>query len=96
VVDAVPRTVAHDIYGGPGYHPPPDVDAVYFPIFEPQVVMTDADGDSWRAYMRRRRTSAFPLPNALKPINVDGNLAIGLFYRGTKVKIPVVRPRVIK
>jgi hypothetical protein len=65
-------------------------------LFEPVVDRTDADGDSWRAYLRKRKSTAtFRLKSTtLKPIAIDGRLAQGLFYRGSGAKIPVVRPRV--
>ncbi len=93
----IPRTVAHDPGGGSGYKPPPDVDAIYFPLWEPRVAQKDSDGDSWRAYLRKRRTEpAFRAPPDLVPLTIDKNLAVGIFYRGSKNKIPVVRPRIIK
>ena len=94
-LNAVPRTVAK-VDGGTGYQPPPDPDAIYFPISEPAVDQTDTDGDSWRAYLRRRKASpSFRLKStALNPLAIDGRLAQGLFYRGSKAKIAVVRPRV--
>ena len=95
VLKGIPRTVANDP-GGTGYTPPPDTNAVYFPLFEPVVDRTDADGDSWRAYLRKRKSTAtFRLKSTtLKPIAIDGRLAQGLFYRGSGAKLPVVRPRV--
>jgi hypothetical protein len=94
VLNAVPRTVAREA-GGTGYTAPPDAHAVYFPLYEPAVDHTDADGDSWRAYLRKRKADAsFRLKSTtLKPIAIDGRLAQGLFYRGSRAKIPVVRPR---
>jgi hypothetical protein len=82
--------------GGAGYNPPPDPDAVYFPLFEPAVDQTDADGDSWRAYLRKRKANAsFRLKSIdLKPLKIDVQLAPGLFYHGTNAKMPVVRPKV--
>jgi hypothetical protein len=95
VLKAVPRTVAKEA-GGTGYHPPPDSDAVYFPLYEPKVDQTDADGDSWRAYLRQRKANAsFRLKSPdLNSLTIDGHLAPGLFYRGSNAKISVVRPRV--
>ena len=78
-----------------GYHAPPDKDAAYFPLFEPKITHTDADGDRWRTYLRKRKADAsFRVPTALTPLLVDGQLAAGLFYRGSQTKVPVVRPRV--
>jgi hypothetical protein len=94
VLKSVPRTVALEA-GGTGYQAPPDKEAVYFPLFEPAVTQTDADGDSWRAYLRKRREDAnFRVFHQLKELAVDGRLAPGLYYRGSQAKIPVVRPRV--
>jgi hypothetical protein len=95
VLKSVPRTVAAES-GGAGYHPPPDTNAVYFPLFEPEVPQTDADGDSWRAYLRLRKANANfrTRSSTLKSIAVDGRLAQGLFYRGSKGQVSVVRPRV--
>lgn len=95
VLKAVPRTVAKEA-GGSGYHPP-EADVVYFPLYELKVASTAADGDSWRAYLRKRKANAsFRAPTALDPLKVDGRLASGLFYRGSKSKLPVVRPKVRK
>jgi len=97
VVKSVPRTVAKES-GGTGYNNPPDADAVYFPLFEPQVSSTSADGDSWRAYLNKRKAdAAFRAPTKLNDLTVDGRLAQGLYYHGsTKTTIPVVRPKVRK
>lgn len=93
VLKAVPRTVSKET-GGTGYNPPED-DVVYFPLYEPAVGQTPSDGDSWRAYLRQRKAKAtFRAPTSLKPLTVDGRLALGLFYRGAKTTLPVVRPRV--
>jgi hypothetical protein len=96
-VKSVPRTVAKET-GGTGYHPPPDPDAIYFPLFEPQVSSTSADGDSWHAYLKKRKAdSKFRAPTKLNDLTVDGRLAQGLFYHGSaKTTIPVVRPKVRK
>jgi hypothetical protein len=56
VLNGVPRTIAKED-GGSGYDPRPFSDAVYFPLFEPAVGLTDADGDSWRAYLRLRKAN---------------------------------------
>ncbi|HXQ69726.1 MAG TPA: hypothetical protein VN844_04545 [Pyrinomonadaceae bacterium] len=92
-VKSVPRTVAKEA-GGTGYNAPPDPDAIYFPLFEPQV--TSSNGDSWRAYLDKRKADAsFRAPTKLKDLTVDGRLAQGLYYHGsTKTTIPVVRPKV--
>jgi hypothetical protein len=96
-VDGVPRAVADDPGGAAGYHHPPDATAIYFPLWEPKVAQRDADGDSWRAYLRRRKADAsFRAPAGLAEVKVDHRLAAGLFYRGSQRKIPVVRPRVAK
>jgi hypothetical protein len=94
VLAAVPRTVAHDP-GGTGYRPPPDTDAIYFPLFQPILRQTAADGDSWRAYLRQRKADPQfrPPTTALGWLSVDGRLAQGLFYRGSALTVPVVRPR---
>jgi hypothetical protein len=95
VLKAVPRTVAKED-GGTGYNPP-EAETIYFPLYEPVVTQTDADGDSWRAYLRKRKANAtFRVPSVLSPLNVDSRLASGLFYRGSITKIPVVRPKVRK
>jgi hypothetical protein len=92
VLRAVPRTVAKEA-GGTGYNPPEE-DVVYFPLYEPIVGEAAADGDSWRAYLRKRKADqAFRPPTKLVPLTVDGRLAVGLFYRGAQTKFPVVRPR---
>ena len=95
VLNGIPRTIAKE-NGGTGYSPPPNPDAVYFPLHEPAVDHTDADGDSWRAYLRQRKAnSSFRLKStSLKPLSIDARLAPGLFYRGAKATIAVVRPRV--
>lgn len=95
---SVPRTVAHDPGGGSDYKAPPQIDALYFPLYEPRVAQAASDRDSWSAYLRKRRGGgpAFNAPGTLLPLAVDKNLALGLFYRGSKNKVPVVRPRVIK
>jgi hypothetical protein len=93
-IKSVPRTVAKEV-GGTGYHPPPEEDAVYFPLFEPAVA--GADGDSWRAYLNKRKADpAFRPPSKLRDLTVDGRLAPGLYYHGSQIKIPVVRPKVRK
>ena len=99
-VKAMPRTVAKET-GGTGYNAPPDPEAIYFPLFEPQVERFEVDldfgGDSWRAYLKKRKAdSAFRAPTRLRNLNVDGRLAPGLYYRGANVKVPVVRPKVRK
>ena len=93
--DAIPRTVIPET-GGTGYHPPPNTEAIYFPLFEPAVAQSGADGDSWRAYLRQRKANPQfrPASTKLKELSIDGRLAQGLFYRGSKAKVPVVRPRV--
>jgi hypothetical protein len=92
---AVPRTVAAES-GGQGYNAPHDSTALYFPLFEPALAQTPADGDSWRAYLRLRKANPQfrPASNTLKKLTIDGRLAQGLFYRGSKNKVGVVRPRV--
>ena len=93
-IKSVPRTVAKEA-GGTGYNLPPDHDAVYFPLFEPAVA--GADGDSWRAYLTKRKADAtFRAPSKLRDLTVDGRLAPGLYYNGSQIKIPVVRPKVRK
>lgn len=95
VVKSVPRTVAKEA-PGVGYNPPPDTDAVYFPLFEPKVA-SGPDGDSWRAYLNKRlAVPAFRAPTKLNDLTVDGRLAQGLYYRGSQPTIPVVRPKVRK
>ena len=96
-VKSVPRTVAKEA-GGTGYNAPPDPDAIYFPLFEPQVSSTATDGDSWRAYLNKRKADAtFRPPAKLNDLTVDGRLAQGLYYHGSaKTTIPVVRPKVRK
>jgi len=95
VLKAVPRTVALEA-GGVGYNAPPEADAVFFPLFEPQVDSSGADdGDSWRAFLRKRKADPqFRAPSGLSFLSIDRKLAAGLFYRGSHTKIPVVRPRV--
>jgi hypothetical protein len=95
-VKAVPRTVAKEA-GGTGYNAPPDPDAIYFPLFEPQV-SSSSSGDSWRAYLDKRKADAtFRPPAKLNDLTVDGRLAQGLYYHGSaKTTIPVVRPKVRK
>ena len=92
-VKSVPRTVAKET-GGTGYNAPPDADAIYFPMFEPQV--TSSTGDSWRAYLDKRKADAsFRAPTKLNDLTVDGRLAQGLYYHGsTKTTIAIVRPKV--
>ena len=93
VTKSVPRTVAKEV-GGTGYNAPPDVEAVYFPLFEPQM---GGRSDSWRAYLQQRKANPiFKAPTQLKPLAVDGQLAQGLYYQGAQTKIPVVRPKVRK
>ncbi|HEY0766149.1 MAG TPA: hypothetical protein VGD61_27450 [Pyrinomonadaceae bacterium] len=95
VVKSVPRTVAKET-PGVGYNPPPDADAVYFPLFEPNVA-SGPDGDSWRAYLNKRfAVPAFRAPTKLNALTVDGKLAQGLYYRGSQTTVPVVRPKVRK
>jgi hypothetical protein len=95
-VKAVPRTVAKEA-GGTGYNAPPDPDAIYFPLFEPQV-SSSSSGDSWHAYLDKRKADAtFRAPAKLNDLTVDGRLAQGLYYHGSaKTTIPVVRPKVRK
>ena len=97
---AVARTVAKET-GGTGYNPPPEEDAIYFPLFEPQVERDEVDldfrGDSWRAYLKKRKAdAAFRAPKKLRDLTVDGRLAQGVYYRGSAPTIPVVRPKVRK
>jgi hypothetical protein len=99
-VKSVPRTVAKET-GGTGYNPPPDPDAIYFPLFEPSVGRDDTDinfgGDSWRSYLKKRKAdAAFRAPTKLNDLTVDGRLAQGLYYRGAQTTVPVVRPKVRK
>lgn len=94
VVAAVPRTVTREA-GGSGYTPPPQADAVYFPLFEPAVSQTDTDGDSWRAYLRKRKADkTFRAPSKLRELPEDIRVAPGLFTRGVSSTVFVVRPKV--
>jgi hypothetical protein len=94
-VGGIPRAIADDPDGGPGYRQPPDTKAIYFPLSEPTVGQTETDGDSWRAYLRKRKTDrAFRASAQLVDLTVDSRLALGLFYRGSQAKVAVVRPRV--
>jgi hypothetical protein len=97
VLKNVPRTVSDSLAtGGDGYHPPKDLTAAYFPLYEP-VIAAAPDGDHWREYLRRRKVDpAFFAPLDLNSLTVDGRLALGLFYFGTNSKVPVVRPKVRK
>jgi hypothetical protein len=97
VLKAVPRTVAHEsASGGAGYKEPPDKTAVYFPLNEPTMQKRDADGDSWRAYLLKRKSDASfrVTPASMAPLAVDSKLTHGLYYRGANPKSPVVRPTV--
>lgn len=97
--DAVPRTIFHNTNTNLaiGYRPPPDPDALYFPLFEPRVGPSLTMKHSWQAYLDRRAGDpAYRAPTKLDPLMVDADLAMGLFFRGSKAKIPTVRPRVIK
>ena len=96
-VKSVPRTVTKEA-GGTGYNAPPDPDAIYFPLFEPAVSQSGTDGDSWRAYLNKRKAdAAFRAPTKLNDLTIDGRLAQGLYYHGsTQTTIPVVRPKVRK
>jgi hypothetical protein len=96
---SVPRTVIDQpIFGmGVGYRPPPDPDALYFPIFEPRVGLSMTGQDSWNFYLDRRAADpGFRAPTKLDDLVVEADLAMGLFYRGSTAKIPTIRPRVIK
>jgi hypothetical protein len=95
VLAGVPGTVGRET-GGTGYNPPPTPEAVYFPLYEPAVAQGATDGHSWHAYLRLRKADPQfrPASNKLRELSVDGRLAQGLFYRGSKSKVPVVRPRV--
>jgi hypothetical protein len=99
------RHIIHDgtqaitINAGPGYNPPPDTDAVYFPIFVPRVSAGSGSNtldDGWYAYLRLRSASGTyrPRSNRLDVIRVDGNMMPGIFYRGVSQPIPLVRPKV--
>jgi hypothetical protein len=96
-VKSVPRTITKET-GGTGYTAPPDPDAIYFPLFEPQVSQVGSDGDSWRAYLNKRKAdAAFRAPTKLNDLKADGRLVQGLYYHGsTQTTIPVVRPKVRK
>ena len=97
VLSNVPRTVADkSASGGDGYHPPKDLTAVYFPLYEPDFTPSAPDGDQWREYLRRRKLDpTFAADLELSPLTVDGRLALGLFYYGKSGKsVDVVRPRV--
>jgi hypothetical protein len=93
---AMPRTIAHDMAsGGTGYTGPVEIDALYFPLYEPTVARSAVDRDSWSAYLRQRKADPTfrARSSTLNRITVDGQLAPGLYYRGAQTKIPVVRPR---
>jgi hypothetical protein len=96
-VQAVLPTVAMSTPVGQGYNPPPEADALYFPLYEPQVTYQYSEGDSWHGYLQKRMSDAkFRAPTALRALTADTRLAPGLYYRGENAKIPVVRPKVRK
>ncbi len=87
------------IDSGPGYNPPPDTDAVYFPIFVPRVSASSGSNtldEGWYAYLRNRSANGAyrPRRTELNKITVDGTIMPGMFYRGVSQPIPIVRPKV--
>lgn len=92
-------TQAITIDSGPGYNPPPDTDAVYFPVFVPRVSASSGSNtldEGWYAYLRNRNANGAyrPRQTKLDKITIDGALMPGMFYRGVSQPIPIVRPRV--
>jgi hypothetical protein len=92
-------TQAITIDSGSGYNPPPDTDAVYFPIFVPRVAAANGSNtldEGWYAYLRNRSASGSYRPRRTKldKITIDGTIMPGMFYRGGSQPIPIVRPKV--
>lgn len=88
-LEAIPKSVKAEISPGTGYNPPPFADSVYFPIYEPRVE------NGWQGYLTSRRTDpAFRAPRRLNRVQVDGLMMPGLFYRGARFPIPIIRPKV--
>jgi hypothetical protein len=84
--------------GAPGYRPPPRVDHVYFPLFAPH--MRDPNPPhrdlGWTEWLRRRRLGPdASLPRSLHPVQIDGTMMPGLFFRGQGTPFAVIRPRIV-
>ena len=93
-VAAIGKAVMDQRKRGTGYNPPPEPNAVYFPLFEPQ------DGGGWETYLANRASSAAYRSRytTLAPTNVDGSVIPGLYPKGeaqSRNQIAMVRPLLI-
>jgi hypothetical protein len=95
---AVRKSVARDPAPAAGYVPPPRSDAVYFPLWEPEVPSVTVGGAElvgWQAFIYQRKAdAAFRAPRKLRKVVLDKEAVPGLF-QGTARRVPILRPRVI-
>lgn len=89
VLARLPSSIAQDPNPGPGYHPPPTADAVYFPLFRPMFPK------SWNGYLDARRTNQSVRLPKLEAFKADASITPGIFFGGKKALVPVLRPKVI-
>ena len=66
-------------------------DSVLIPLFEPSLRGKAGSKIPWRTYLNNHPSGTNLV---LRPVVVDSNMIPGLFLRGTKVNIGVVRPRI--
>ena len=90
-VAAIGKAVMDRTVRGTGYNPPPELNAVYFPLFEPK------DLGGWETYLTNRASDVGYRSKytALEPTKVDGSIIPGLYPKGevqTRNQIAMVRP----
>lgn len=85
---AMPKTISDldPAQRGPGYHPPPALDSVYFPLVEPR--------SGWDAYLQKRAANASVAAPSLVVTRLTGDILPGLFRRGASQPIPVIKPEI--
>jgi hypothetical protein len=98
-----PKTFANSATPGPGYTPPPNTDAVYFPLFEPKFAVNLSAGpfafkmSGWQAYFAWHEIKPLlqsppaTAPRQMAFVAMSGELIPGLDLRADK-KYTVVRP----
>jgi hypothetical protein len=95
---AIPGAIGDaDARGAAGYAPPPETAYVYFPLFAPHIPDPNGGRDlGWAEFLRIRRTgSTAGLPTQLHPVEIDGTMMPGLFFRGQGAPFAVIRPRIV-
>lgn len=88
-LELYPGSIAQETSPGPGYNPPPDASAVYFPLYRPKFPKF------WSGYLDARRTNQHVRLPKLEAFKADASITPGIFYGGKAAPIPVLRPKVI-